>query len=59
LGAGACGMSDRTKKETIEEFLARGGAIKKIDPVPEDKPITKSKIKGWQKSVTQNKGKMK
>jgi len=52
-------MSDRTKKETIEEFLARGGAIKKIDPVPEDKPITKSKIKGWQKSVTQNKGKMK
>lgn len=53
-------MSDNgMKHETIEEFLARGGLIKKIDPEPQDKPVTKSKIKGWQKSVTRSKGKMK
>ena len=50
---------DNMKRETVEEFLARGGVIKKIAPEPESKPITKSKIKGWQKSVTHKKGKMK
>ena len=53
-------MSDgRFKHETIEEFLARGGLIKKLDPEPEDKPVTKAKMKGWQKRVTRTKGKMK
>jgi hypothetical protein len=53
-------MNDgRIKHETIEEFLARGGLIKKLDPEPEDKPVTKSKIKGWQKRVSRSKGKMK
>lgn len=52
-------MSKEEKSETIEQFLARGGRIQKIDPEPIETPVTKPKIKGWQKSVSRTKGKFK
>ncbi len=44
-------MSKVTKKETIEEFLARGGVIKRIDATPPEE--VKESIRSTSNKVTQ------
>ncbi len=49
------------KKESVEEYLMRGGKIQELSPEPEPAHTkqTKGRVKNWQRTSTGTKGRFK
>jgi len=49
------------KRESVEEYLMRGGKIKQLPPEPElgHRTQTKGRVRNWQRASTGTKGRLK